>query len=607
MMNTMPFSRSTAKSGAVALALMWLAASALADAESLRADVEKLASDELQGRETGSPGAAKAASFLTERLQELGAEPYGGAADYRWSFGFTAGSEDTGSSIRLKRGEDLRSWNTGDGVLGMSFSESGEPRGEVVFAGYGITTPEGSDFGYDSYYGLDVEDKIVLVLRYFPEEASEETRQELARYSGPRYKAMAARERGAAALLMVTGPNSPNAGRVISLRNDTSAAGSGIVAASISGDVADALLEMAGSDELATLQAKLDDANPHVTGFALEGVEIALDVQLERRHAEDASIVGVLPATIEGDGKPIILGAHYDHLGHGQGGNSLAGKEEAGQVHNGADDNASGTAAVLALGAEFAQRERHRPIVLAFWSGEEIGLIGSESFCKSQDFVAEEICAYLNFDMVGRLREDKLTVQSVGSSSVWPSLIERANVPVGLSLKLNEDPFVPTDATSFYKAGVPTLHFFTGAHEDYHRPTDDAGLINYEGLELIVDFAGNLVKKLGKLETAPDYQEIAPTRESSGDRDTARAYTGTIPDYTAEAEGLRLSGVVNGGPADNAGLQEGDVIVEFNGKAITNVYDYTYALDTVKVGVEVKVIVMRGEERVELTLVPEAR
>jgi len=209
--------------------------------------------------------------------------------------------------------------------------------------------------------------------------------------------------------------------------------------------------------------------------------------------------------------------------------------------------------------------------------------------------------------MVGRLRDDRLTLQSVGSSSVWPSIIERANISVGLDLKLNNDPFVPTDATSLYKADVPTLHFFTGAHEDYHRPTDTADKINYEGLDLIVELGANIVSKLMVLQAQPDFMVVAPTKQESGDRDAARAYTGTIPDYTSEIDGLRLSGVINGGPADKAGLVEGDIIIEFNGKEITNIYDYTYALDTVKVGVEAKIVIRRGEEKLELNLTPEAR
>jgi hypothetical protein len=591
-------------------ALLFAAAAegrAMADTDALRADVEHLASDELDGRETGSDGARKAAAFLSERLRELGAEPYAGAVDYRWPFEYTADSADLGSNISLERGGDQRSWNTGDGILGLSFSDVGMVSGEVVFAGYGITVPAGADFAYDSYVGLDVSDKIVLVLRYFPEDADEEIRSELARYSHARYKAMSAREKGAKAILVVSGPNSPNAGEVIPLRGDTAAAGSGIIGATISGEVAEALLEMARVADLATQQSKLDSANPHVTGFALEGVTVDLDVNLERRHATDASIVGVLPATMESDGKAIILGAHYDHLGHGDGGNSLADKSEAGQIHHGADDNASGTAAVLAMGRTLVDSERPRPIVLAFWSGEEIGLIGSESFCKAVGFDPTAIWAYLNFDMVGRLRDDRLTLQSVGSSSVWPSIIERANISVGLDLKLNNDPFVPTDATSLYKADVPTLHFFTGAHEDYHRPTDTADKINYEGLDLIVELGANIVSKLMVLQAQPDFVVVAPTKQESGDRDAARAYTGTIPDYTSEIDGLRLSGVINGGPADKAGLVEGDIIIEFNGKEITNIYDYTYALDTVKVGVEAKIVIRRGEEKLELNLTPEAR
>lgn len=585
------------------LACILVLAAGLARAD-LRGDVEALTRPEMEGRKTGSEGAQRAAEYLIEQLEAMGAQPVPGGDGYRWPFEFSAGSEDVGSSISIN-GE--RSWDTRDGVQGMSFSNSGELDAEVVFAGYGLHLPESAEFGYDSYHGLDVEGKIVLVLRYFPEDTEPEVRSELARYAGLRYKAMHAREQGAKAILVVAGPNSPNAGETVDPGFDTAAAGSGILAASISGDVAAALLEMAGAKSLGELQTELDTANPHVTGFALDGVRVALDVKLRRDKKEGNSVLGLLPATHPaGEDEPALLvGAHFDHLGNGDAGTSLAKKDEAGQIHHGADDNASGTAAVLELGRRLA--ERPRPVVLAFWSGEEIGLVGSETFCSHEDFAASDYLAYLNFDMVGRLRENKLTLQSVGSSDVWAGLIERANVPVGLDLNAQDDPYVPTDANALYKAGVPTLNFFTGAHEDYHRPTDTADRLNYEGLELIVDFAENVSDKLLSAEEQPSYTKISPKKQESGGRDSVRAYTGTIPDYTSEAEGLLLSGVIEGGPADEAGLRGGDVIVEFNGQTIANIYDYTYALDGVKIGEETAVVVLREGERVELTLVPGSR
>jgi hypothetical protein len=285
----------------------------------------------------------------------------------------------------------------------------------------------------------------------------------------------------------------------------------------------------------------------------------------------------------------------------------LADKDEAGGVHHGADDNASGVAAVLSAGARLADKERARPVVLAFWSGEELGLLGSTDFINSDLLPAERILAYLNFDMVGRMEEEKLTLQAVGSSTVWPGLIERTNVVVGLDLNLQDDPYLPTDATAFYQAGVPTLNFFTGSHEDYHRPSDLPDTLNYEGIEEISRFAAMLAHKLAAESDPLEWVKVEPKREQGGDRDTVRAFTGTIPDYTTEVDGLRLSGVIGGGPADEAGLREGDVIVEFAGQRIANIYDYTYALDAVKVDVPVEVVFVRDGERMEVTIVPTSR
>ncbi|MFQ5792737.1 MAG: M20/M25/M40 family metallo-hydrolase, partial [Acidobacteriota bacterium] len=303
----------------------------------------------------------------------------------------------------------------------------------------------------------------------------------------------------------------------------------------------------------------------------------------------------------------VMLGAHYDHLGRGGHGNSLAKKAERGQVHNGADDNASGVAAVLAAGARLAKAVRGRDIVLAFWSGEEMGLLGSSNFVKKAPVPPEKIAAYVNFDMVGRMRDNKLTVQAVGTSSIWNRLIEQVNVPVGFDIKLNEDPYLPTDVTTFSQARVPAINFFTGGHEDYHRPTDEPSRINYQDLERVVQFGARMAEKLANLDEPPDYTQVARLTPTGGGRDSLRAFTGTIPDYTTEVEGLLLGGVIEGGPAEEAGLREGDIIVEFAGQKITNIYDYTYALDAVKIGEPIKVIFLRDGERKEVALTPRAR
>jgi Zn-dependent M28 family amino/carboxypeptidase len=300
------------------------------------------------------------------------------------------------------------------------------------------------------------------------------------------------------------------------------------------------------------------------------------------------------------------VGAHYDHLGRGGNGSSLAGKGEAGRVHHGADDNASGTAAALAIGAALSKQPRRRHVLLAFWSAEEIGLIGSAAFVKDAPIPVAEIAAYLNFDMVGRMVDNRLTVQATGTSPAWARILEQANVAAGFDLVLQEDPHQPTDVSTFNQANVPSLSFFTSTHTDYHRPSDTAEKINYEDLDRIVSFASAIVRRIADNPDAPAFTKVEQQTQGGG-RAGLRVFTGTIPDYAGNEKGLLLGGVVGGGPAEKAGLQKGDVIVEIAGQTITNIYDYTYALELLKIGEPVAIVYMRGGARRETTLTPAAR
>ena len=210
--------------------------------------------------------------------------------------------------------------------------------------------------------------------------------------------------------------------------------------------------------------------------------------------------------------------------------------------------------------------------------------------------------------MVGRLRDNKLFLQGIGSSTQWRRLIEKRNVAAGFNLALQDDPYLPTDTTALYPKQVPVLNFFTGSHDDYHRPTDAAGQLNYEGLERITRFARNILLDLAQEASRPDYVKVERgSAAGGGSRDNLRAYLGTVPDYTAEVKGVKLSGVRGGSPAERAGLKGGDVIVELGGQNIANIYDYTYALDAVKIGQPADIVVLRDAQRVMLKVTPEAR
>ena len=579
-----------------------------------RAHVEALAAPRTEGRLAGTNGERLASDYLVAELQKIGAKPLPGQTDFRLPFDFTAGTRDGGSKISVSvtnaPAGGVESGASSSGTArALSFSDNGDADGPVVFAGYGIVVPDGQGFGYDSYATLDVKDKIVLVLRYFPEDAEQKTKGILARYADLRYKAMAARQRGAKAVMIVAGPRSPNAGELVPMTFDTALAGSGILAVSITGDDAKAMFKRA-EKPLEEAQKSLDDANPHATGFALPGVSVRIHAAVERERRTGRNVVGYLPATtpVGTMAKPwIAVGAHYDHLGHGEAGNTLAGKEDAGKVHAGADDNASGSAAVLAIAATMAKQPRKRNVLVGFWSGEELGLIGSTAFATKPPVPLESLAAYLNFDMVGRMQDNKLTVQAAGTSPSWARLIEQANVAAGFDLAVQEDPYQPTDVATFNLASVPSLSFFTGTHADYHKPSDTPDKIDYEDLDRVVEFAASIVKRLSDAPEAPAFTKVDQKLQTGGGRAGVRLFTGTIPDYSTEVKGLLLGGVIGGGPAEAAGLKKGDVIVEIAGQTITNIYDYTYALDVLKIGQPAKVVYLRDGKKQETTLTPAAR
>ena len=577
-----------------------------------RAHVEALASAKLDGRLTGSAGEQLASDYLISELRRIGARPLPGSSDYRRPFEFTAGTADGGSTLAIEsvpKRMSNRAFSGRTDVQALSFSDNGDLEAPVVFAGYGIVVPDGQGFAYDSYAGLDVKDKIVLVLRYFPEDAEQKTRAILSRYADLRYKAMAARQHGARGLLVFTGPRSPNAGETIPMSFDTALAGSGISAASVSGTVANALFAALPDASIDEVQESLDSANPHVAGFALPKMSVTLHTNVVRQKQLGHNVLAYLPATAPAAGVPkpwVAIGAHYDHLGHGNSGSSLARKEETGQVHAGADDNASGSAAVLAIAETLAHQPRHRNILVAFWSGEELGLLGSGAFVAQPAVPLNEIAAYLNFDMVGRMQDNKLTLQASGTSPIWARVIEQANIAAGFDLQVQADPYQPTDVASFNLAGVPCLTFFTGVHADYHRPTDTAERINYQDLDRVIAFAAGIARRVEDADPPPAFTKVDQPAQSGG-RGSVRVFTGTIPDYSTEAKGLLLSGVIGGGPAELAGLAKGDVIVEIAGQTIANIYDYTYALDVLKIGQPATVVYMRGGERRETTLTPSAR
>ncbi|MBF2055600.1 MAG: M28 family peptidase [Candidatus Sericytochromatia bacterium] len=599
-----PQPRNSSQSTAPAAPADPFATTAAISASDLSTRVHHLASAEMGGRGTGSAGEARATVYAAEVFQRLGLTPAGDSGSYFQHFEFTAGVELNGLNSLRAAGQNLRLQSDWQPLV---FSDSGRfEAADVVFAGYGLKAPANGDFkGYDSYVHLDVKDKWVLVLRYWPENLPAAEQKELKRYADLRYKAIIAREQGARGLLVVSGPNSPDQKSLIPFDGQRAPGTVSIPALSLSNDAVSPWFTQAGQD-LSRLQQNLDQGKA-VSGIQLP-VQLSAEVSLKRIRQRGRNVLAMLP--VAGAERTLVIGAHLDHLGTGPSSSSLARQDGKDLIHYGADDNASGSAGVLEIAEQLSQQaapELKQNLLFALWSGEEIGLLGASHFVEqfSEARFKQQFSAYLNMDMIGRY-EKALVVQGVGSSPAWKGLLERQNVPVGLPLVLQESAYLPTDATPFYVKGLPALSFFTGAHSDYHTPGDTADKLNYPATARIVTLMQRLATALASQSEAPAYQKQAPPQQSQSRG--LRVYLGTIPDYASDdLKGVKISGTTAGSPAEKAGLQSGDVIVQLGDKVIENIYDYTYAIDSLQIGKAVKLVIVRQGQRVELQLIPGSR
>ncbi len=572
---------------------------------SLEEDVAALVKPELEGRLTGTAGERAAAEWLAGRYSQLGLEaPKGG---YLQEFDFVAGVELGDDTAFRVEGEKVIPKK---GFIPLAFSARGEfEPAPVVFAGYGIVAPKIDDQeAYDSYGDIDVTDKWVMMLRYKPADVDEARTRHLDRFSMLRLKATAARDKGARGILIVTGPKPKVKSELVPLSSDATQAGSGLAALSIDNSVARSILQPTGRS-LADLQDQLDGGEP-VEAFEISGVKVDATVDLVDQKTVGRNVVGRLPGS-NPNLEPVLIGAHYDGQGRGQSGNSLASADEEGQVHPGADDNASGVAALLEIARLLKKRgPLKRTVIFAAWSGEELGLLGSATWAEerlgSPGKSERRLAAALNLDMVGRLRE-VLVLNGTGSSPVWLPWLEELNVGYRMPLRARPSSYLPTDATSFYVRGVPILSAFTGAHGEYHTPRDSAELLDYPGIARTARFFAAVATRLAQNESLPEYIE-SKAPEDRGGRRAFRVYLGTIPDYTQAGEnGVKLTGVKPGTPAEAAGLTSGDVIVELAGKPIETIYDYVYALEVLKPGEATTVVIVRAGERMTLEIVPGSR
>ena len=545
---------------------------AAATAERYLADVAWLADDARGGRGLGTPGLAASADWLEERFAEIGLEPAAGDGGYRQSFR---------AVVDVERGPGTRLTVAGvdaprEDIVVPGFSASMSISAPIAFAGWGLVSEE---HGIDDFAGVDAEGRIVLVRRFAPRDGALEDDTLRRRLSDLRYKAFTAREHGAVGLLVadlgVDGEEQEEA-PLPAMRVDRQG-GAGIPVAVIKRAWAQRILEGAA--------------------------EVGLTTEVVEQTHEVDNIVGRLPARQRLPGA-VVLGAHYDHLGFG-GASSLA--PDAHEPHNGADDNASGTAALLEAARVLSARrdELGRDVIFVAFTGEENGLLGSSHFTREPPPGAapEGLVAMLNMDMVGRLRNNRLSVLGGDSAEEWDDVIQPICSALAIGCDLGGDGYGPSDQMSFYATGVPVLHFFTGAHEDYHKPSDDTALINADGGVRIANLVAEVALELTRLDELTYVASEAPA--PLGDVRSYGASLGTIPDYTGSPDdrpGMRLAGVRPEGPADLAGLQRGDWIVELSGREIRDIYDLMYVLREARPGEVSTAVVERDGERVELPI-----
>ncbi len=589
-------------------------------ASDLEDHVRALTDERTRGRATGEAGERIAADYLARMMASLGLEPAGSEAGYFHRFDFTAGVS-LGEGNRLSLETDGSRNGAATGVdrdwRPLAFSRSGEiEASQIICAGYGLVAPgHDGEPPIDSYADLDVEGRWVLVFRDLPTDLDDSQRQFLQRHASLRYKAMIARDRGARGVLFVAGPLGGFRNELVPLRFDASLAGTRIAVLSISDALAGEILAPTGKT-LEAIQRDFDLANPHSAPFEIPSTRLAAHVELLTEHAEGRNVLGRLQVGTLPSDQLVVLGAHFDHLGTGHASSSLASGDEIGQIHPGADDNASGVALLLEIAEALVHAKRRgaaigqRDIVFAAWSGEELGLLGSDRWVS--DVVSSHSreagpVAYLNFDMVGRLA-DALVVQGLGSSPAWEGLLEEArqNTP-GLAIQTQQDSYLPTDATSFYTKKIPILSAFTGAHADYHKPSDRLELLNLEGTAQIGRLFVDMVRLLSEATEAPTYRAQRMPAPGLG-RSGFRVFLGTVPDYAqTDVVGVRLSGVAPQGPAEAAGVRGGDLIIEVGGKTIENLYDYTFALQGLRAGRPARIVILRDGERLEFEVLPSSR
>ena len=555
--------------------------------------VGELAAPQLAGRGLGTPGLEQAVQIVSRRFESAGLNPAGDGGTYFQRFDAATSKTIESATLTVaatpaKLDEDFRP---------LPFSASGTASGNALFAGFGITS---SEHDYDDYAGTDASGKVVVVFRFEPRRTDAKSKfdgDKPSRASDLRFKAINARHRGAAGLLIVNPPDT--AAQEDVLHGFTGVpSDAGIPVAHLTWKAASRLF---GADTLQGAYKRIEETEaPASTDLK---TVVQLQSVIKSQTTSVANVVGFLPATAGDTQRAIVLGAHVDHLGTG-GEGSLADSHQTGEPHLGADDNASGVATLVELAEALGATDRATNVYFVAFTGEESGLLGSHWFVEHPPVPRDSIEAMLNFDMVGRLRDGRLTVLGTGTAKDLVTVLRRAQVGLPLDLHTSADGYGPSDQMAFYARKIPVLHFFTGAHEDYHRPSDTADKVNAEGAAVVTTLAYRVARDLVNAPAAYPYMAVKSDQAGDSGGDGRRGYGpyfGSIPAFGAEGvKGVKLSGARPGSPAHKAGIVKDDVIVKFGEHDVTTLKDYAFALRQHSPGDTVEVVLMRDGKEVKV-------
>jgi hypothetical protein len=565
-------------------------------------DIKSLASPEMEGRGAGTKGLTRAEHLLEKRYKELGLQP-AGVNGYAQPFSVITGArlksdnhlsvENAGSKTNLKINQDF---------VPFSFSSSGQVAGPLVFAGYGATAEE---FHYDDYEGLDVKDKIVMVLRYEPSGFAEKSGNHgLTQHSQLVTKAINARNHGAKAVIVINGKLGDGEEDLLTRFGSVSGpVNAGIIFAQVKNAVAESWFQSAGKS-LKDVQEQINKTTqPNSFAFP-DTLHLSLHIDIETTHATVNNVLAWLPG--ESD-EYVIVGAHYDHLGRGNF-DSLS-PSQIGQIHPGADDNASGTAGVLELARLLAPQrgQLKRSILFMNFAGEELGLLGSAEWVKEPTRPLDKGVAMINMDMIGRIKDDKVYIGGVGTGSTFKAVLEQAQKDAPFKIEYSAGGTSSSDHTSFVAKKIPALFFFSGLHSDYHKPSDTWDKINAPSAARLLDMVESVTVQLASAQDPPIFQVVTEDKPAGGGGGGYGPYFGSIPDFGQTENGVKFSDVRASSPAAKAGLKAGDILIQFGDKPIKNLYDFTDALRRSKVGDVVEVKVLRDGQPMTVSVKLEQR